>query len=80
MSLTDDQRNQTLELLTLVGAIETSLLRAKSQLADIRYRLNVILWPVKDLDDVDRGYGKPSCRHDVPLGEYCPYCTETPEG
>jgi hypothetical protein len=80
MTLNDEQRNQTLELLTFVGAIETSLLRARSQLADIRYRLNVMLWPVKDLDDIDRGHGSPTCRHETPIGDYCPYCTETPEG
>jgi len=80
MTLNDEQRNQTLELLTFVGAIETSLLRARSQLADIRYRLNVMLYPVKDLDDIDRGHGSPTCRHETPIGDYCPYCTETPEG
>jgi hypothetical protein len=80
MNLTDAQRDQALELLTLVGAIETSLHRARSQLGDIRYRLNAILWPVKDLDDIDHGHGSPTCRHQTPIGDYCPYCTETPEG
>jgi hypothetical protein len=80
MNLTDEQRDQALELLTLVGAIETSLHRARSQLADIRYRLNGILWPVKDLDDLERGHGTPTCRHATPIGDYCAYCAETPEG
>jgi len=80
MPLDDKQRQQAIDLLTTIGQVETTLIRAHSQLADIRYRLNAFLWPVKNLDDIDRGHGTPECRHSTPIGDYCPFCAETPEG
>ena len=25
-------------------------------------------------------HGPPTCRHETPIGDYCQYCAETPEG
>jgi len=80
MPLDDKQRQQAIDLLTTIGQVETTLIRAHTQLADIRYRLNAFLWPVKNLDDIDRGHSSPVCRHEYPIGTWCPYCAETPEG
>ena len=70
-------KDQVLDLLTRVGAMETALLRAASQLHDIRHLLNQWAYPVRDLDDVDRGHGPATCRHLTPIGDYCPFCQET---
>lgn len=75
-----ERREAALELLTTIGQIETTLIRAHSQLADIRYRLNAMLFPVKNLDDIEKGHSAPECRHGYPIGTWCPYCAETPEG
>jgi hypothetical protein len=65
-----------LDLLTRVGALETALTRAQSQLHDIRHLLNQQAWPVETLDDLDRGHGQPVCRHDTPIGDFCRWCAE----
>lgn len=80
MPLDDEQRARALELLNTIGQIDMALIRAHSQLADVRYKLNASLFPVKNLDDIDKGHGAPECRHKYPIGTWCPYCAETPEG
>jgi hypothetical protein len=80
MELTPEQREEAMQLLTDIAQTETLLLQARSRIGDIRYRLNAMIWPVKDLDDIDRGHGIPTCRHETPIGDYCQYCAETPEG
>lgn len=80
MTLSEEQRQQAIDLLTTIGQVETTLIRAHSHLADIRYRLNAFLWPPQNLDDLDRGHSTPICRHETPIGDYCAYCAETPEG
>ena len=80
MSHADPAREPLLELLTVITRVETLLNQARSRIGDIRYHLNAELWPVKDLDDLDHGHSTPVCRHAYPIGEFCPYCIETPEG
>lgn len=65
-----------LDLLTRVGALETALLRAQSQLHDMRYVLNSTAYPARDLDDLDRGHGTAVCRHETPIGDFCRWCAE----
>lgn len=80
MTLNEEQRQRAIDLLTTIGQVEAVLIGAHTRLADIRYRLNALLWPPRNLDDLDRGHGTPTCRHETPIGDYCAYCTETPEG
>lgn len=80
MTLTPEQREEAIDLLTRIGQAETLLVQARSRLGDIRYRLNALIWPVKDLDDLEQGHSTPTCRHNTPIGDYCQYCVETPEG
>lgn len=68
------------ELLLMIAAVQTNLLRLNSQVSDLRDRLNVLNGARFDrFDDMKQ----PVCSHQTPIGDYCPFCVEihdTPEG
>ena len=80
MELTGQQRQQLMHVLEEIGRAELQLLRAHARMVDLRRTASNMLWPVKNLDDIERGHGIPTCRHDRPAGEFCPFCAESPEG
>ena len=64
----DSLREDTEKLHALAIRMATVITDIRDRVEELHQRLNA----VTDLS--------PLCRHDNPIGDYCAYCAETPEG
>lgn len=69
----------TTELLTLLATVEVHLLRIVNAIGDLRTALNRANGTTFDGFDAIPPT-RNQCRHFVPVGDWCSYCAETPEG
>ena len=85
MSNVSFPRKQATELADLTVSIDDALEQLATLLASLRlYMLGgldpdgmhgFVLEGVRDLDT-----NQPACRHATPVGDYCRWCAESPEG
>ena len=74
----DQLHEELAAILVDIGVAQTLIVKLRSRLGDVHRRILGVIATPQTLDDLDPNPGE--CRHGTPIGDWCAYCNETPEG